>query len=47
MHSRIRSLDQYHADYKQSIEDPDAFNGAVIDFLKANGLWAGTTIPGP
>ena len=30
-----------------NIEDPDAFNGAVIDFLKANGLWAGTSIPGP
>jgi pimeloyl-ACP methyl ester carboxylesterase len=30
-----------------NIEDPEAFNNAVIDFLKANGLWAGTTIPGP
>ena len=29
------------------IEDPDAFNGAVIDFLKQNGLWTGTTIPPP
>jgi pimeloyl-ACP methyl ester carboxylesterase len=30
-----------------NIEDPAAFNGAVIDFLKANGLWAGTSIPMP
>ena len=25
MHSRIRTLDQYHADYQQSVEDPDTF----------------------
>jgi len=30
-----------------NIEDPEAFNNAVIDFLKANGLWTGTTIPMP
>jgi pimeloyl-ACP methyl ester carboxylesterase len=29
------------------IEDPHAFNGAVIDFLKQHGLWTGTTIPAP
>ncbi|GAA3972595.1 acetate--CoA ligase [Hymenobacter antarcticus] len=25
MHSRIRTLEEYHADYRQSVEDPDAF----------------------
>ena len=29
------------------IEDPDAFNAAVADFLKQTGLWAGTSIPVP
>jgi 3-oxoadipate enol-lactonase len=27
------------------IEDPDAFDRAVIDFLEQIGLWTGTTIP--
>jgi len=27
------------------IEDPDAFDRAMIEFFKQNGLWAGTTIP--
>jgi pimeloyl-ACP methyl ester carboxylesterase len=29
------------------IEDPDAFDEAVMSFLKENGLWSGTTIPVP
>jgi 3-oxoadipate enol-lactonase len=29
------------------IEDPKAFNGAVIDFFKQHALWTGTTIPAP
>ena len=27
------------------IEDPAAFDRAMIDFFKQNGLWSGTTIP--
>jgi pimeloyl-ACP methyl ester carboxylesterase len=30
-----------------NIEDPAAFNAAVVDFLKERGLWAGTSIPMP
>jgi len=29
------------------IEDPEAFDRAVIDFLEQNGLWTGTTIAPP
>ena len=29
------------------IEDPEAFDRAVIDFLGQNGLWTGTTIAPP
>jgi pimeloyl-ACP methyl ester carboxylesterase len=29
------------------IEDPAAFDRAMIEFLKQNGLWSGTTIPLP
>src|SRR5262245_11132612 len=30
-----------------NIEEPEAFNNAASEFLKANGLWAGTSIPMP
>jgi acetyl-CoA synthetase len=39
MHSRIRTLDQYHADYKQSVEDPDAFWAGVAEPFTWRKKW--------
>jgi acetyl-CoA synthetase len=39
MHSRIRTLEQYHADYKQSVEDPDAFWAGVAEPFTWRRKW--------
>lgn len=39
MHSRIRTLEEYHADYKQSVEDPDAFWAAAAEPFTRRRKW--------
>ncbi|GAB3726071.1 acetate--CoA ligase [Hymenobacter agri] len=39
MHSRIRTLEQYHADYKQSVEDPDGFWAGVAEPFTWRRKW--------
>ena len=36
---QIKSLEQYHADYKKSVEDPEAFWGAVADNFYWKKKW--------
>ncbi|MEO6611535.1 MAG: acetate--CoA ligase [Chitinophagaceae bacterium] len=36
---QIRSLEQYHRDYKQSVEDPDAFWSAVAENFRWRKKW--------
>ena len=44
MHSRVRTLEEYHADYKQSVEDPDAFWAAAAEPFTWHKKW--TTVRG-
>ena len=44
MHSRVRTLEEYHADYKQSVEDPDAFWAAAAEPFTWHKKW--TTVCG-
>ena len=39
MHSRVRTLEEYHADYKQSVEDPDAFWAAAAEPFTWHKKW--------
>ncbi len=39
MHSRIRTLEEYHVDYQQSIEDPDAFWAAAAEPFTWRRKW--------
>ena len=39
MHSRIRTIDEYRADYQQSVEDPDAFWAAVAEPFTWRKKW--------
>ena len=39
MHSRIRTLEEYHADYKQSVEDPAAFWAGVAEPFTWRRKW--------
>jgi len=44
MHSRVRTLEEYHADYKQSVEDPDGFWAAAAEPFTWHKKW--TTVCG-
>jgi len=39
MHSRVRTLEEYHADYRQSVEDPDAFWAAAAEPFTWRKKW--------
>ena len=39
MHARIRTLEDYHAAYQQSVDDPDAFWGAVAEPFTWRKKW--------
>ena len=39
MHSRIRTIDEYRADYQQSVEDPDAFWAAAAEPFTWRKKW--------